>query len=68
MHQDTKAIAFFETNEDAKKAGHTVKLTPVEAVKLLTVPRGDRDKELRNMRKHKRAHQRKERAKARARR
>jgi hypothetical protein len=68
MNPDTRAIALFETAEDAKKAGHTVKLTPVEAAKLLTLPRGDRDKELRNMRKHKRAHLRKQRAKARAKR
>jgi hypothetical protein len=68
MNPDTKAIGFFETEEDAKKAGHTVKLRHVEAVKLLTVPRGDRDKELRNMRKHKRARMRKEREKARAKR
>lgn len=34
----------------------------------VALPRGDRDKELRNMRKHKRANLRKQRAKARAKR
>jgi hypothetical protein len=68
MNPDTKAIGFFETPDDAKKAGHTVPLTQPEAQILLKLPRKDRDEELRKMRKHKRAHLRKERAKARAKR
>lgn len=68
MNPDTRAIALFETPEDAKKAGHTVPLTRHEAQFLLRVPRENRDAELRNLRKHKRSRLRKELAKARAKR
>lgn len=67
MHETTRAIGFFENENDAKKAGYTTRLTQPEAEALLSVPRSRRKSELKKMRKHKRAHERKERAKARAR-
>lgn len=66
MNPLTNAIGWFEDEKDAKKAGHTVKLTHQEANALIEVPRPERAKKLRELRKHKRATLRKERAKARA--
>lgn len=42
MNPDTGAIAKFETDEDAKKAGFTEKLTESEAQLLATMNRRDR--------------------------
>lgn len=42
MNPDTGAIASFETDEDAAKAGYTVKLTDELAGKLSKMPRGER--------------------------
>lgn len=42
MNPDTGAIALFETEEDAKNAGHTVQLAKEIAGKLLQVPRQER--------------------------
>jgi hypothetical protein len=42
MNPETKAIAFFETEEDARAAGHTVPLTEAEAAHLLERPRAER--------------------------
>lgn len=42
MNPDTGAIAEFETEEDAKKAGYTVPLSKEEARKLRIMPRDSR--------------------------
>lgn len=42
MNPDTGAIAQFENEEDAKRAGHTVQLTTDEARKLYQVGREER--------------------------
>jgi hypothetical protein len=43
MQPTTKAIAFFETDEDARAAGHTIPLTEAEAAALLERPRAERE-------------------------
>lgn len=50
MHPKTHAIAEFETNEDARQAGHTVKLTKPEAKTLYGFNRHERRAELARMR------------------
>lgn len=42
MNPDTGAIASFETDEDAKTAGHTIPLSKELAGRLLQVPRQER--------------------------
>jgi len=43
MNPETKAIAFFESDEDARRAGFTVPLTEDEAHHLCAMPRSQRD-------------------------
>jgi len=42
MHEHTKAIAEFETEEDAKAAGYGIPLTKERAERLRGVPRSER--------------------------
>lgn len=42
MNPDTGAIAHFESEEDAKRAGHTTQLSKAEARVLLNTRRGER--------------------------
>jgi hypothetical protein len=42
MNPETKAIGIFETEEDAKLAGHTVPLSESEAAELLKLKRSGR--------------------------
>jgi hypothetical protein len=51
MAPETQAIAVFETDEDARKAGHTIKLSDAEAKALLPLNRHERRAELSRMRK-----------------
>ena len=53
MNPDTGAIAHFETEEDAKKAGHTVQLSDAEATKLYSTNRKMRRAKLAEMRRKK---------------
>jgi hypothetical protein len=51
MNPNTGAIAYFETDEDAERAGHTVKLSKKEASGLIGLNRHERRAELARMRK-----------------
>jgi hypothetical protein len=42
MDMKTGAIAQFENDDDARKAGHKLKLSPVQAVALTPIPRPER--------------------------
>lgn len=42
MNPDTGAIATFETEEDARKAGHTVPLSDAESRRLMPMNRHQR--------------------------
>lgn len=42
MHMQTGSIAHFETDDDARKAGHKLKLSPAQAVALAPIPRPER--------------------------
>lgn len=56
MNPETGAIAHFESDEDAEKAGHTVKLSKSEARYLLTFQgenRKERRAELARLRREK---------------
>lgn len=44
MHEQSGAIAVFETNDDAKAAGHTMPLTDKEAALLSGMNRHERRK------------------------
>lgn len=50
MNPTTGALATFETVEDARSAGFTVKLKELEAQRLLNVKRDERAKALDQMR------------------
>lgn len=50
MHPQTYAIAHFETEEDAKRAGHTEMLTKDEANHLIPKNRKQRRAELKRLR------------------
>lgn len=52
MNPDIGAIAHFETEEDAKKAGYTIPLTKELAGKLQQMPRQDRLKLISNDVRH----------------
>ncbi len=49
MNPHSGAIAAFENDEDAKKAGHTIPLTDQQAQELLQVRREERVKALESM-------------------
>lgn len=51
MHPQTQAIATFETNEDARRAGHTVKLSEAEAKVLYATNRKERRAKLAELRR-----------------
>ncbi len=55
MAPETGAIAEFELDADAKRAGHTIRLTPKEAMVLRALNRHGRRAELSRMRKSARA-------------
>lgn len=59
MREDNGAIAIFESDEDAKKAGHNIPITHKEAKHLGQKPRGDRCRELKRLRKKRQKAQRK---------
>ena len=42
MHMQTGAIAHFETDEDARKAGHKLKLSPQQVTEVAPLPRPER--------------------------
>lgn len=54
MNPDTKAIAFFENDEDARRAGHMIHLTKGEAERLMPVNRAERRRALREDRRSRR--------------
>jgi hypothetical protein len=54
MDPKTGAIAQFETDEDAEKAGYTERLSPDQAKQLMPKNRHDRRAELARMRKSER--------------
>lgn len=55
MHPQTGAIATFETDRDAKKAGYTVKLSPEQFKQFQGMNRHDRRAEIAQNRKRRRA-------------
>ena len=54
MHPQTQAIATFEREEDAQRAGHTIPLTPKEAALLGTMNRAERRKWQREQKRERR--------------
>lgn len=54
MHPQTHAIATFETDEDAGRAGYTTPLTKAEATTLMPVSRENRAEHLATLRRKER--------------
>jgi len=51
MHPQTRAIAEFETEADAKAAGYTIPLSPLEAADLRDIHREDRMRAIKTWRR-----------------